>query len=402
MTAWLFLVACDVGGRTVHIVEAPSNNPAPTEDTDDSPVTLEQPLPCSYAEVDPTDLDVSYCAGVSPEPGDALPGGAPDPEAAHTSGQDALMQERCGVFNILGVFGTDGAIDTPSSLYCDADAGLRLSQVIGADEAVSYRTLADSCIAVPYAGSIAAVDGGWKTWWLGRADDGTSIVHRSLVSDDGGMDDEILDTPHAYFVVPVAGDPDSALAIDGDGVVRVIDASGVESAPLPSRDHVSAVASPDGILVAGCDNDGHLSIVRHGATDETLFERDGCGWSYAPRIASGLSGFALAWRHDEGTSVLVNGVETVFPEGGATALAADGDTWIAVVGASVMRIGADGVVTATRRHPVLAAAGDDVDQIDVAVMDDHLLFQVVNLSAITVPPHVFVYNRLELSATSAP
>ncbi len=364
------------------------------------------PLPhpeCVRAAADPSDLPVDWCLRVSPEPGDVWP----DDHGGSAGGQDADTDEaidlpRCGVFNVLGVFGSGGPVDAPSTLYCDADGGLRLAVVEGFRQRTSYQHLQDSCVAVPDGGALVPDGDGWRGWWLGRDRESAIVVHQVVIGADHVATDSLIDVHGVLRITPVVGDPARVVGFDEHGGATLFDADGVTSEALPVRDHVSAVAAGEAVLFGGCDESAQLTIVLHGAVDEVLVAQDGC-WPWAPpRVAWGAGGWAAGWQDDTGSTLVVNGVATVFPEGGTVGLTADGDAFVATVGGAVLRLDASGAVLAERRHPILAGAGDDLDRVDLAVVDGRVRYQVVHLSAVSVGEHIYGYNRLELSATAAP
>lgn len=375
----------------------------PVVSVPEDPVPVAHPE-CVRAASDPADLTVDWCLRLSPEPGDAWPddgGGSAD--GGHEGDTDeAIDLPRCGTFNVLGVFGTGGPIDGPSTLYCDADGGLRLASVEGPRERASSQHLQDSCVAVPDGGALVADGEGWRGWWLGRDRESAIVVHQVAVDAAHVATDALIDVHGVSRLAPVSGDAERVLGFDEHGGVTLVRADGVTSEALPVRDNATAAAAGDAVLLGGCDEAGRLTVALHGDVDDVLVAQDGC-WPWAPpRVAWGAGGWAAGWQDDDGSTLVVNGASLAFPEGGAIGLAADGDTFVATVGGAVLRIDATGTVVAERRHPILAGAGDDVERVDLSALDGRVRYQVVHRSSVAVGDHLFVYNRLELSATPAP
>jgi hypothetical protein len=430
MSSLLVVLAACSPSRDLSIVhdraDAPSYpDPYDTADTAVTPVWRGSACP----PVDVAGDDVlapSMCVRVSPEPDQVWP---EEPTSA--------PQPRCGFFNLVGTLAVAGTAEAPVLLYCDddVDGGVRLA-TWDADEGTMTSRMLDPghCLAGTGTGSLVQTGAGYTAMWTRwEAQESTvanlqTVAHLDAIGAlrDGPTDVDLPGDAVRVALVPVADGASVLVTVDND---RGLHAMTIDAAAHAASggvrlagDQVGYAAAPLGpdALIAACGGDAVrvLSLWRLGADLDVAWTATvadtTCAWGSTPTVATSPDGFALAWGDEDGGEWAAlfdgDGAERARIDLGPTpdwsgvqpAVAWSGAGWTVIAGDGTLRtLGVDGASGVPWRHPNVVGHTGTLAQLELLPGSPTGVVMMAT-DYLSVPPHVYTYNYVEISAVALP
>lgn len=397
----------------------------------DSPgVDSSQPCDTSTPTGFDDDLAISWCQRVSPELDQVWPGDSVD--------------ARCGMFNLIGDFGFSGGIG-PTVQYCDNDTkgGIRLARYDDGQSVLTSAMLgATDCSAWTGSGVLVELPAdrtdtpgellaSWPELTM-VGETGVYVLQTARVGESGytGGPWAHPELPEVRSVeLPVhadpLGEPLIAFLVDDDDHLSavVVNGDGETLGPAVSlADRVEAISAAPGrsgeSIVATCDDSVVLRAVDGSGAlvwTQTVDASDCDSWR-PPGLATLPDGaMAIGWGKESGNQFVAilgpdrqtrsrtdlgSGVNAgLVPQ---IATAGDGKFVVMAAAGLGLVLGDDGTELVRFHHPTLAAVSSDLTDLGLWSDGTTVQFAPIWHGLMTLGPHFFSYDVIELSAATLP
>lgn len=423
MSIWLSLFGC---GRVVSILSGEDDPPYRPQTGDTALVKpppeifeVDQPCDGTLNSGMGDDLPIDWCQRVSPEPDQFWPG-------------DSLA--RCGFFNLTGDFDLSVG-ETPSVMYCDADAegGLRWASAEPSGGLSTRMVLDTDCAAWRGSGALATLPSGehlgiWPVLTSSSpgSDDYSYVIELATLGPDGAILDgpwrhtDVPNVANIYLPTSPGAEPTSLLLIDHDEVLWFMSlAEGGHSHGPPIQifsgvSELSAVLQLDLPVIVSCDG----GVVMRGITASggigftQAIPDSSCDPFHPPSIAAETSGDLLVGYSDDGVqhAVLLGSDHQIkkFIDLGRVAsglpptATATGNGFLVMVGGLGVRLDGNGNETARFHHAAMDLHAQQLRDLRLWSDGQTALFAPVWSEGLAVGIHTYTYDIIELSRATLP